>query len=110
MTGCFTSLVLVHEDDLLADELVLVELVAAVVLDDLVLHAGEERGELVVVVLRPVVERMVVALGALHADAEEDLGRRLGADVRVAQGAVVVGRRLLVGAAPAGDQARGRTR
>jgi len=29
---------------------------------------------LVVIVLRPALERMVVALGALHADAEEELG------------------------------------
>ena len=37
----------------------------------------EEGGEAVVVVLGPALERMVVALGALDADAEEELGRRL---------------------------------
>ena len=42
------------------------------------LHAGEERGHAVVVVLRPALERVVVALRALHPDAEEQLGRRLG--------------------------------
>ena len=40
------------------------------------LHAGEPRGHAVVIVLRPALERVVVALGALHADAEEELGRR----------------------------------
>ena len=98
------------EHDLLAVELVLVELVAAVVLDDAVLDAGEERGQAVIVVLRPAVERVVVALGALQADAEEHLGRRLGARLRIAQGAVVVGRRAAVGAAAARRSARGRTR
>ena len=81
MRGCVASPVAGHPDDLLAVELVLVELVAAVVLDDAVLHAREERRQAVVVVLRPALERVVVALGALQADAEEHLGRRLGAAV-----------------------------
>src|SRR5262249_22431624 len=42
------------------------------------LDATEERGQAVVVVLAPDLERMMVALGALHADAEEYLRRRLG--------------------------------
>src|SRR5205807_6100701 len=87
--------------------LMAVELVAAVVLDDAVLDPAEEGGEAVVVVLRPALERVVVALGALEADAEEDLGGGLGAGLRVAQGAVVVGRGPGVGAAPAGDQLAG---
>ena len=37
----------------------------------------EEGGEPVIIVLRPALERMVVALGALDADAQEELGRRL---------------------------------
>src|SRR5437588_274005 len=41
------------------------------------LHPGEERGQAVIVVLRPALERVVVALGALHADPEEQLRRRL---------------------------------
>ena len=45
--------------------------------------AGERGGDAVVVVLRPALERMVVALGALDANAEEQLGRRFG---RVAAG------------------------
>ena len=66
-------------DDLLADELVLVVGVAAAVLEDLVVDAGEDVGPAVVVVLRPAVEGVVVALGALEAGAEEDLGDGLAA-------------------------------
>src|SRR5262249_24728742 len=94
--------VLVH--DLLADEFVFIEAVAAFVLNHLVLDAGEEGGEAVVVVLSPTVERMVVALGALHPDAEKNLGDRLGPAVRVAQGTVEVGGRVGVAAAAAGEQ------
>ena len=97
----------IHENELLADELVLVELVLALVFDDLVLHARKERGQLVIIVLRQLVERMIVALGALHANAEEDLGKRFGANLRVAQGPIIIGRRLLVRAAAAGDKRAG---
>src|SRR5258707_5814380 len=48
----------------------------------LLLHPREEGGHAVVIVLRPALERMVVALGALHADAEEQLSRRLGQVLR----------------------------
>ena len=50
----------------------------AVVLALLAADLGEERGEAVVVVLGPAVERVVVALGALDAHAHEDLGDVLG--------------------------------
>ena len=40
---------------------------------DLALHAGEEADEAVVIVLRPAVEGMIMALRALHAHAGEDL-------------------------------------
>ena len=53
-------------------------------------------------VLRPLVERMIVTFGALHADAEKDLGGGFGTQVRVAERAVVVGRGALIRAAPAG--------
>ena len=43
--GVLDLALLVHPDDLLADELVRVELVLAVVLDDVVLDAGEEGGK-----------------------------------------------------------------
>ena len=59
----------------------------------------EEGGEAVVVVLGPALERVVVALGALDADAEEELGRRLDRALRVAADPVVVGRRVREGRA-----------
>ena len=66
----------------------------AIVLALLAADLGEEGGEAVVVVHRPAVERMVVALGALRADAHEDLGHVLGRLQRVALDLVVVrGRR-----------------
>ena len=63
-------------DELVAVDLVLVEVVAADVVQLLARDVGEARGQSVVVVLGPVVEGMVVAPGALEPDAEEDLGRR----------------------------------
>jgi hypothetical protein len=39
---------------------------------------GEERGETVVIIHRPAIERMIVALGALDAHAEKGLGGVLG--------------------------------
>ena len=45
------------------------------------LDLGEERGQAVIGVLRPDVERVVVALGASQPQAQEPLGRQLGLDV-----------------------------
>ena len=59
----------------------------------------EEGGEAVVVVHRPAVERMVVALGALDAHAHEHLGDVLRDLQRVGLVLVVVGGRILEGAA-----------
>src|SRR5208282_4836291 len=42
----------------------------------LLLHPGEEGGHAVVVVLGPALERVIVTLGALHPNAEEQLGGR----------------------------------
>src|SRR4051794_37606009 len=95
-------------DDLLAVELVLVELVAAPVLDDAIAHPSEERCQAVVIRLRPGVEGVVVAAGTLQADAQEYLGCGLGPGLRVAQGAVVVGGGLAVGAAPGGNDVAGK--
>ncbi len=69
--------------------------------------AGEGRRDAVVVVLRPALERMVVALRALDADAQEELGRRLGGVLRVAAGPPVVGGRVLENAAAGGQQLAG---
>ncbi len=64
----------------------------------------EEGGEAVVVVHRPAVERMVVALGALRADAHEDLGHVLGRLQRVALDLIVVRGRVLERAAAGREQ------
>ena len=48
------------------------------VLGLLVADPAEERREPVIVIKRPAVERVVMALGALNAGAEEDLGDILG--------------------------------
>ena len=65
--------------DLLADEVIFVIRVKALVLFDVVVHPVEDGGELVILVHRPLLEGVVVALRAVHADAEEDLGDGLGA-------------------------------
>ena len=64
----------------------------------------EEGGEAVVVVLGPPLEGVVVALGALDADPQEELGGRLDGGLRVAADPVVVGRRVRVGRAVGGQE------
>ena len=83
-TGCCDSPPPLIEDDLLAR-------VFAVLAADL----GEERDEAAVVVHRPAVERMVVALRALDADAEEGLRGVFRELQRVALELVVIGGRIL---------------
>ena len=88
------------------------DLAAAAVEDDdlarvlglLAADLGEEGGEAVVVVHRPAVERMVVALGALDAHAHEDLGGVLGELQRVGLDLVVVGGGVLERAAVGAEQ------
>ena len=67
-------------------------------------QAGEEGGHLVVLVLGPALERVVVALGADHPHAHEELGRRLHRLLRIAGGAEVAGGRLIEGTAGGRDQ------
>ena len=76
----------------------------AIIFARLAADLREERGEAVVVVHRPAVERMVVALGALRAHAHEDLGHVLGGLQRVAFDLVEVGRRVLERAAVGAEQ------
>ena len=64
---------------------------------------GEERGEAVVIVHRPAVEGMVVALGALDAHAHEDLGGVFGELEHVLLDLEVVGGRVGEGAAFRGE-------
>ena len=66
-----------QEDELLAVEFVLVELSRRLLETTRGHDSPEERGELVVVVLRPAVERMVVTLRRTATGSEEDLRYRL---------------------------------
>ena len=67
-------------------------------------HRREERRQLKVLILRPALEWMVVALGADHAHAEEQLRGRLHGKFRVIVDAEEVGGRGLVGAANRREQ------
>src|SRR5262249_44284770 len=69
--------------------------------------ADKRRPDAVVIVLRPALEGMVVALGALNADPEEELGRRFGGVLRIAAGAPVIGGRIVIGATAGGEQLPG---
>src|SRR5207249_2894379 len=93
-----------HKNDLFADPFVFVAADFTFVFNDLVAEAGEQVGPIVVVVLRPTVEGMVVAFGALESCAEEYLRGSLGACGRVAVGTIVVCDRHAVSAAAGGDQ------
>src|SRR5437660_5625077 len=82
----------------------LVQPILAPIFHDLVIDAGEEGGKAMVVVLRPAIEGMIVAFRALQANAEKHLRRRLRAHLRIAQGPIVIGRRVAVAAAPRRDE------
>src|SRR5580765_3762227 len=66
--------VLSEINDLLALPFVLVGGDFSIVLDNFVVDAGEDARPVVVVVLRPSVRGMIVALGALNARSQENLG------------------------------------
>src|SRR4051812_42759350 len=86
----------------------LVVLVGALVLaGKLVVEAREEARPIVIVVLRPPLEGMIVALRAIELRAEENAGGILRARDRVAIGAPPVGRRVLEGAATRRDDLAG---
>src|SRR5439155_21011611 len=57
----------------------------------------EEGGEAVIIILGPPLEGMVMALRALDAYAQEELGRGLDRGLRVAADPVIIGSRILVG-------------
>ncbi len=86
---------------------IVVDIELALLGRDLALHAGEEADEAVVIVLRPPVERMVVALRALHAHAREHLRHILRHSLRIVlalrQHGVKIHRRVTQIAARAGD-------
>jgi hypothetical protein len=83
-------------NDLFAVEFMRIEPILPIVLQNLVANAGEECGQAVVILLRPLIEGMIVALGALQSDAQEHLSKCLGLALRVAECAVKVGGRLRV--------------
>src|SRR5436189_1779747 len=87
------------KNHLLAFPFVLVTADVALVLDDLVAHARERRGPIVVIVLRPAFVGMVVALGALQACAQEDLRHGFRARDRIAIRAIIVRCRISIRAA-----------
>ena len=69
----------------------------------LVADAGEEAGEGVVILLAPFVRRMMVALGALNADAQKQLAERSAQVLRRGEHLVNGGRPLAGGVATGGD-------
>ena len=80
------------EDDLLAD-LALLEA-----------HLSEVGAHFVVLVLRPLLERMIVALVAVEAHAQERLRDVLGHLARLAEDAEIIHRWIVVAAALRGKQ------
>ena len=87
------------KDDLLALPFVLVAADVAFVLDHLVIHPREERRPIVVIVLRPALVGMIVALGALQARSQKHLRRGFRARDRIAIRPVVVRRGTVISAA-----------
>ena len=67
-------------------------------------HRREERRHLVVLILRPALERMIVALRAHHADAEEYLRGLLHRRLGLAGDAEIIRRWIVVRAAARGQQ------
>ena len=66
----------------------------AIVFPLLAANLAEERGKAVVVVHRPAIERVIVALRALSLDPHEDLGHVLGRLERVAFNLIEIRRRI----------------
>ena len=93
-----------HVNDLFAFELVAVVVVTAAVFQNFVVQPRKNVRPVVVIILRPFVERMIVALGAAQLRAEEDLRNRLGAGDRLANGPIKIRRRIVIGAAARGDE------
>src|SRR5688500_3483264 len=96
-----------EENNLFAFKFVPVVVVAAAVFQDFVFHTREDALPIVVIILAPAVERMVVALRALDASAEEKLSGSFGTFDGGAGGAIKIGRRIFVGAAAGGDDFAG---
>src|SRR5271157_3506008 len=67
-------------------------------------NLGEEGGEAVIIILGPALEGMIVALGALDAHSQKELGGGLDGALRVAADPVVVGGGVRVGRAVGGQE------
>src|SRR5687768_3870881 len=93
-----------NEDNLFPFEFVGIVVVLTAVFQDLVLHLSKNGGPTVIVLLRPPIERVIVALRALQARAEKYLSGGFGARGRIAISAIVIGRWIEVGAAPGRNQ------
>src|SRR6185369_9593013 len=83
---------------LFAFELVLIVIILPAVFQDLVLHLRENSRPVEVIVLRPAVEGMIMALGALQARSEEKLGDRFRSRRRFPVCAIKVCGRILIAA------------
>ena len=77
-----------EKHDFVAGDLVLVELVLLIIVRSLARKVGEIGGQVIIVVLRPNVEGVIVAAGALKTDAEKHLRDRFGRRRGVAIGSI----------------------
>ena len=92
--------------NLLPDELIFIQTIHPFFLNHLIIHPGKHGGPIVVIPLRPAIERMIVALGALEPNAKKYLRGVLGPDHWRAVGPIKIGRRITVGAPTSSDNVR----
>ena len=91
-------------DHLFADELMLVVVVATTVLKNLVVDPRKDARPVVVIVLRPAIKWMIVALRTLETGAEEQLRRGNRARHGIAVGPIIIRRRIEIAAAAPANQ------
>src|SRR4029079_19005859 len=84
------------QHDLLAVELVLVEPVAPLIRQNLIIDPAKNSRPVVVIILRPAIVGMIWAAGALQPHAQKQPGRGLAARRRIAIGSIEIGRRIVV--------------
>jgi hypothetical protein len=89
----------IPQDHLLAIELVLIQAILAVVLDNSVVNLRKQRGEFVILRLRPAIKWVVVAAGTLQANPQKNLGDRFRSIIRSTNRPVKIRWRIFVGAA-----------
>ena len=81
----------------------LVEIVAAIVLQNFVVHTREDTRPIVIIILAPAIERMIVALRTLQTNAKEHLRCGLRPRHGIAQRTIIIRRRIQIRAAPRRD-------